>query len=100
MGDKLTLRSLFFLTALTAILLLIVRLAVLNQGQHILVGVALMVMVPVVTFSLFGIAFIMLLPFGIISAMAKESVAPGTSPFADDRLPDKQIDVVDAERAK
>ena len=58
-----------------------------------------MVLIPVVTFSLFGLAFVVLLPFGIIAAMTRESVAPGTSPFADDRLPDKQMDVVDAERA-
>jgi hypothetical protein len=100
LGDKITLRSLFFITALTAILVLVVRLAVLNQGQHIVVGIAIMVLVPVVTFSLYGLAFVMLLPFGIIAAMAKESVAPGTSPFADDRLPDKQMDVLDSERAK
>jgi hypothetical protein len=100
LGDKITLRSLFFMTALTAILVLVVRLAIMNQGQHIMVGIAIMVLVPVVTFSLYGLAFVMLLPFGIISAMAKESVAPGTSPFAGDRLPDKQLDVLDSERAK
>jgi len=83
----------------SAILLMVVRLAILNQGQNIWAGVAVMVLVPVITFGLFGLAFLMLLPFGIISAMARESVAPGTSPFADDRLPIKQIDVVDPERA-
>ena len=99
MGDKITLRSLFFLMIVSAILLMVVRLAILNQGQNIWAGVAVMVLVPVITFGLFGLAFLMLLPFGIISAMARESVAPGTSPFADDRLPIKQIDVVDPERA-
>ena len=71
-----------------------------NQGKSVWAGVAVMVLAPVVTFSLFGLAFVMLLPFGIIAAMAKESVAPGASPFAEDRLPDKQIDVLDPERAK
>ena len=99
MGDKITLRSLFFVTALTAILLLVVRLAVLNSGQNVYVGISVMILIPVVTFALFGLAFVMLLPFGIIAAMTRESVAPGTSPFAEDRLPDKQIDVVDPERA-
>jgi hypothetical protein len=99
MGDKITLRSLFFITALSAIVLLVVRLAVLNQGQNAIVAIAVMVIIPVVTFGLFGLAFLLLLPFGIISALSRESVAPGTSPFADDRLPDKQIDVVDSERA-
>ena len=98
-GDKITLRSLFFVTALTAVLLLVVRLAVISQGQNVWAGIATMVLIPVVTFSLFGLAFVVLLPFGIIAAMTRESVAPGTSPFADDRLPDKQMDVVDAERA-
>lgn len=98
-GDKITLRSLFFVTALTAILLMVVRLAVLHQGQNVWAAVAVMVLIPVVTFGLFGLAFVMLLPFGIIAAMARESVAPGTSPFAEDRLPDKQIDVLDPERA-
>lgn len=99
MGDKITLRSLFFITALTAILLLVVRLAVLHQGQNVWAAIALMVLIPVATFGLFGFAFVVLLPFGIIAAMARESVAPGTSPFAEDRLPDKQIDVLDPERA-
>ncbi len=99
MGDKITLRSLFFVTALTAILLLVIRLAVLNSGQNVYVGISVMVLIPVVTFGLFGFAFVMLLPFGIIAAMTRESVAPGTSPFAEDRLPDKQIDVLDRERA-
>jgi hypothetical protein len=99
LGDKITLRSLFFITALTAILLLVVRLAILHQGQNVWAGIALMVLIPVVTFGLFGFAFVVLLPFGIIAAMARESVAPGTSPFAEDRLPDKQIDVLDPERA-
>ena len=98
-GDKITLRSLFFVTALTAILLMIVRLAVINQGQNVWVAITVMVLVPVVTFGLFGLAFVMLLPFGIIAAMARESVEPGASPFAEDRLPDKQIDVLDPERA-
>ncbi|MCY2985608.1 MAG: hypothetical protein NTY15_18435 [Planctomycetota bacterium] len=99
MGDKITLRSLFFVMIVCAILLMVVRLAVLNQGQNIWAGVAVMVLVPVVTFGLFGLAFAMLLPFGIISAMTRESVAPGASPFAEERLPDKQIDVLDPERA-
>ena len=99
MGDKITLRSLFFVMIVCAILLMVVRLAVLNQGQNIWAGVAVMVLVPIITFGLFGLAFVMLLPFGIIAAMARESVAPGTSPFAEDRLPDKQIDVLDPERA-
>lgn len=99
MGDKITLRSLFFVTALTAILLLVIRLAVLNSGQNVYVGISVMVLIPVVTFGLFGFAFVMLLPFGIIAAMTRESVAPGTSPFAEDRLPDMQIDVLDRERA-
>ncbi len=99
MGDKITLRSLFFITALTAILLLVVRLAILHQGQNVWAAIALMALIPVVTFGLFGFAFVVLLPFGIIAAMARESVAPGTSPFAEDRLPDKQIDVLDPERA-
>ncbi len=99
MGDKITLRSLFFVTALAAILLMIVRLAVINQGQNVWVAIAVMVLVPVVTFGLFGLAFVLLLPFGIIAAMARESIAQGASPFAEDRLPDKQIDVLDPERA-
>ncbi len=99
MGDKITLRSLFFVTALTAILLLVVRLAVISQGQNVWAGIATMVLIPVITFGLFGLAFVTLLPFGIIAAMTRESVAPGTSPFADDRLPDKQVDVLDPERA-
>ena len=76
-----------------------IRLAVLNSGQNVYVGISVMVLIPVVTFGLFGLAFVMLLPFGIIAAMSRESVAPGTSPFAEDRLPDKQIDVLDRERA-
>ena len=87
------------MTALTAILLMVVRLAVLNQSQNVWVAIAVMVLIPVVTFGFFGLAFVMLLPFGIIAAMARDSVAPGISPFAEDRLPDKQIDVLDSERA-
>jgi hypothetical protein len=41
----------------------------------------------------------MLLPFGVIAAMSRERAMPGTSPFADDRLPEKQIHASDPDRA-
>ena len=99
MGDKITLRSLFFVTAISAIILMVVRMALLSQGDNAVAVIAVVVLVPVVTFSLFAIAFLMLLPFGVIAAMSRESTMPGTSPFADDRLPEKSIHANDPDRA-
>jgi hypothetical protein len=43
------------------------------------------------TFLLFAIAFALLLPLGVIDALARESSAPSESPFATDRLPEQQL---------
>ena len=99
MGDKLTLRSLFFLTAISAILFMILRLALISRGENTVAAIAIFVLIPVVTFSLFGLTFLLLLPFGIIAAMARETSLPGASPFADDGLPSQQISTQDSERA-
>ena len=84
---------------LTAIMLLVIRLALVTQGENAMPAIAVMLLIPVVTFGLFGIMFVMLLPFGIIAAMSHESIMPGTSPFAEDRLPEKLIDASDPQRA-
>jgi hypothetical protein len=99
MGDKLTLRSLFFLTAISAILFMVVRLALVSRGENAVAAIMVFVLIPCVTFTLFALAFLVLLPFGIIAAMARESTIPGTSPFADDGLPTQQISTIDPERA-
>ena len=99
MGDKFTLRSLFFITTVTAILLMVVRLALITQGDNAFTAIAVVLLVPVCTFGLFGIFFLLLLPFGVIAALSQESGMPGTSPFADDRLPEKRIHSTDPERA-
>jgi uncharacterized membrane protein len=99
LGNKISLRSLFFITALTAIVLLVVRLAIVTQGENAMPAIAVMLLIPMVTFGLFGIAFLMLLPFGIIAALSRESTMPGTSPFAQDRLPDQMIEVHDPQKA-
>jgi len=99
MGDKITLRSLFFLTAISAILFMVVRLALISRGENAVAAITVFLLIPFVTFSLFAIAFLILLPFGIIAAMARESSIPGSSPFADDGLPSQQITTFDPERA-
>jgi hypothetical protein len=43
------------------------------------------------TFLLFAIAFAILLPLGVIDALAREATEQSVSPFATDRLPDQQI---------
>jgi hypothetical protein len=98
-GDKITLRSLFFVTALSAIILMVIRMALETQGDNAVAAIAVVLLVPVVTFGFFAIAFLTLLPFGVIAAMSRESAMPGTSPFADDRLPEKQIHTSDPDRA-
>jgi hypothetical protein len=99
LGNKITLRSLFFVTALTAIILMVLRMALQTQGDNATAAIAVVILVPVVTFGLFGIAFLFLLPFGVIAALSRESSLPGTSPFAEDQLPQRHVEVVDPERA-
>lgn len=99
MGNKITLRSLFLVTAITAIILMVLRMALMTQGDNATAAIAVVLLVPIATFTLFGLAFLMLLPFGVIAALSRESAMPGTSPFANDQLPSKQIDVIDPERA-
>jgi hypothetical protein len=99
LGDKTTLRSLFYITCVTAILVMTIRTALINQGDHATAAISVLVMIPVVTFGLFALAFIVLLPFGIIASMLRETTLPGASPFATDRLPEQKIAVSDPERA-
>jgi hypothetical protein len=100
LGNKITLRSLFFVTALSAIVFMVLRMALMTQGDNATAAVAVVLMVPLVTFVLFAMAFLLLLPFGVIAALSRESVLPGSSPFATDQLPSKQIDVIDPDRAQ
>jgi hypothetical protein len=99
MGDKISLRGLLFMMAVSAIIFMVIRLALIYQGQNGVAAVAVMIFVPIVTFALFGVAFLFLLPFGIIAALSRESSMPGTSPFAEGNLPRQQIDTIDPDRA-
>lgn len=93
MGDKITLRSMFGVMCVVALFLMIIRLPIVNQGGNVYVAFAVCVTIFVTTFSLYALAFLVMLPLGIIADMSKESVRSGTSPFASDRLPDQQVPV-------
>ena len=99
MGNKLTLRSLFVITTLAAVMLMLVRLAVASSGENAMIALLVMLLIPIVTFALFGIVFLLLLPVGVIASLSTESAARAESPFAQDRLPEKLIESSDPTRA-
>lgn len=84
---------------MTAIIVMALRLALLTQGDNATAALAVIILVPVVTLTLFAMAFLALLPFGVIAALSRERAMPGSSPFAQDHLPSRQIETIDPDRA-
>jgi hypothetical protein len=100
MGDKISLRALFATMAIAAVVFVIIRMAIVSGGSNLSAALAVCVAMVVVTFMLFAIAFVAMLPLGIIAEMSRESIQKGASPFATDRLPDQQVPVDDSANAK
>jgi hypothetical protein len=70
-----------------------------NQDSNLAVSLTVGLAMIASTFLLFAIAFALLLPLGVIDALARESSAPSESPFATDRLPEQQLLPKDIEQS-
>jgi hypothetical protein len=91
MSNQFGLRNLLLITVASAAGMLSVIYAIRNQSDYAAIAFVTCLAMVIVPFLLFGIAFAILLPLGVIDAMARESASPAASPFATDRLPDQQI---------
>ncbi|MCU0707225.1 MAG: hypothetical protein MUF23_02940 [Pirellula sp.] len=91
MSNQFGLRNLLLITAGAAGCMMLVIYAIRNHGDYAAIALVTCLAMVILPFLLFGIAFAILLPLGVIDAMARESAAPAASPFATDRLPDQQV---------
>ncbi len=94
---QLGLRSLIAAMAGVAGCMLVVGYGLRNQGDYLAIAIVTSLGMVLVTFALFALMFVMLLPFGIIEAMARESAEPASSPFSTDRLPEQRIAPIDTD---
>lgn len=91
MSTKFGLRNLLVATSVIAFGMLVLLYAIRNQGSTFAISLLVCLAMVAVTFLLFAVAFALLLPLGVIDALARESTAPSASPFATDRLPEQQL---------
>ncbi|MBU6175132.1 MAG: hypothetical protein KGQ60_15085 [Planctomycetes bacterium] len=98
-GDRLSLRTLFVLTAVTAIAVMLARIAITNSGNALAKAAICAMAVPLVIFTLFAIVYLAMLPFGILANITSESRKAAESPFANDRPPENQLPPSNPERA-
>lgn len=87
MSNRISLRGLFASISGIAVLLMLLRLAIIQDNGLLLRAILCMVAVPVTTFALFALLYAMTVPFGILAQVTRESMAPAESPFAHDKLP-------------
>lgn len=100
MSGQFKLRNLLISTAIVAVCMSAVAYSLRNQGSSLAQIAMVCIAMVGASFLLFGIMFALLLPLGVIDAMARESVEPAASPFATDRLPEQQIVPKDIEPSR
>lgn len=93
MGNTFNLRSLLGTMIISALILLVFQLALKNREEHIYTAFAIVIAVPVVTLGSFGLMYILMLPFGVVAKAFSENAELPTSPFAQDRLPERLVSV-------
>lgn len=100
MSGQFKLRNLLISTAIVAVCMSAVAYSLRNEGSSLAQISMVCIAMVGASFLLFGIMFALLLPLGVIDAMARESVEPSASPFATDRLPEQQIVPKDIEPSR
>lgn len=100
MSNQYGLRNLLIGMSVVAAVMLVIAYSLRNQGDHVAIAALTACFMVLVPFLMFAILYVMLLPLGIIDAMARESTSPAQSPFSTDRLPDQQIVPSDAEPSR
>lgn len=91
MSGQFGVRNLLLATVIVAACMSVLVYAIRNEDSAVSIALSVCLAMIAATFLLFAIAFALLLPLGVIEAMARESVEVSVSPFATDRLPEQQI---------
>lgn len=91
MSGQYSVRNLMIATGVVALSMLLLVYTLRNQDSKIALSLTVGLAMIASTFLLFAIAFALLLPLGVIDALARETNAPSESPFATDRLPEQQL---------
>jgi predicted membrane protein len=100
MSNQFGLRNLLLTMALVAVGMLVVAYTIRNQGDYVAIAAITCLAMIVVTFLLHALVFALLLPFGVLGELARESSTPGQSPFSTDRLPDSLVVPSDVEPSR
>jgi hypothetical protein len=95
MSNRMSLRGLLASIGGIAVLLMLLRLAIIHDKGLLLRAILCMIAVPLLTFALFAFFYAMTLPFGVLAQINRASRAPAESPFAQDRLPDAPVPTTD-----
>lgn len=99
MSGQYSVRNLMIATGVVAASMLLLVYTLRNQDSNLALSLTVGLAMIASTFLLFAIAFALLLPLGVIDALARESSAPSESPFATDRLPEQQLLPKDIEQS-
>ncbi|AMV35021.1 hypothetical protein VN12_23040 [Pirellula sp. SH-Sr6A] len=91
MSDRISLRTLLASIAAIAGLMMLLRLAIIQSDGTALRVLLCVIAVPLFTFALFALCYALTLPFGVLTQITRESLAPAQSPFAQDRLPESLV---------
>jgi hypothetical protein len=92
MHNQISLRMIFALTTILAVVIACFQ--NLPSGVIVSAFMAMLTML-IVTFSLFALAFMLMLPFAQLGKYLDDQSDDGSSPFAQDRLPSQIIPPVD-----
>jgi ABC-type branched-subunit amino acid transport system permease subunit len=100
MSNQFSARSLLLAMGAVALGMLLVGYALRHQGDYLAMALLTSLSMLVVTFFLYALMWLALLPLGVIGALARESSEPAQSPFSTDRLPEQQIAPQDVEPSR
>ncbi len=93
MGDRISLKTLLALLGGTTVLFMLARYAMIHQETKWVAAIFTCAAIPLCIFFLYGVVYLMLMPFGILTDITQESQRAAESPFAGDRLPESQIPI-------
>jgi len=92
MHNQISLRMIFVITTLVAVVIACFQ--NLPQGVIVSAFMAMLAML-IVTFALFAVTFVFMLPFAHLSKYLDDQSDDGSSPFAQDRLPTQIVPPID-----
>ncbi|MFN9602547.1 MAG: hypothetical protein ACK6A7_03795 [Planctomycetota bacterium] len=100
MSSQFGVRNLLVATGVVAACMLLIVYTIRNQDSTLAFAMTACLAMVASVFLLFALAFVLLLPWGVVHDFAREATEPAVSPFANDRLPEQHITPKDIEPAR